>query len=98
KGQNKSIYLYFVPRRTLICEIILQSMGVYGMLKQPIGEYALDLIPIDNDLISMEIPYTFRECHMEGDNSSLNFVARSIMKIQSLYGVIPNVKYIGRAA
>jgi len=68
------------------------------MIQQPIGEYSADLIPIDNDLISMEIPYGFKEYNVDGDNSSLLFLARGLMKMQALYGEFKTIKYIGFAA
>lgn len=50
KNATRKFYLYLVPRRTLICEIILERSGVYDAIQKPIGEYALDLIPFDNDV------------------------------------------------
>jgi vacuolar protein sorting-associated protein 33A len=62
--EKKRIFVYFVPRRNLISEITLQKTGVYDLIEQPIGEYTLDLIPYDNDLLSMEIPHGYSEIHM----------------------------------
>jgi len=91
---NFSIFL--VPRSTLICEKILKDLGVFADVK--IGEYPLDLIVFDPHIMSMEISSSFKECEIDGDFSSLYYVARSIMKLQSFYGLIPNVKYIGGSA
>lgn len=46
----------------------------------------------------MEIPGAFKECHLDGDFSSLYYVARSVMKLQSFFGLIPNVKAKGKLA
>ena len=96
--QPPNIYVVFVPRRTLICEVLLEKMNILQHVQKPILEFSLDFIPFDNDLLSMELPYAFRECEIEGDYSSLYSVSRSIMKLQSVYGVIPNVRYIGKSA
>lgn len=93
---SKSISVFLVPRRTLICEKVLEEIGVYGDIK--IGEYPLDLIPFDEDILSMEIPTSFKECNLDGDLSSLYYVARSIMKLQSFYGLIPHIKVKGENA
>lgn len=93
---KKTYHLFMVPRKTLISEITLQKLGVFQLI-DTIGEYALDILPVDNDLISMENPFVYRELTMDSDNSSLLFVARSLMKIQSIYGVIPKIKYFGPA-
>jgi hypothetical protein len=93
---QKNISVFLVPRRTLICEKVLEEIGVYGDIK--IGEYPLDLITFDEDILSMEIPTSFKECNLDGDLSSLYYVARSIMKLQSFYGLIPHIKVKGENA
>jgi hypothetical protein len=98
KGEKKKIHIIFVPRRTLIVEVMLEKLGVYGLVSQ-FHEFPLDIIPFDNDLLTMEYSPLFRDCYLEGDLSGLYFIARSIMKIQALFGgLIPNIKYIGRNA
>ena len=110
-NRPKNFHINMVPRRTLICEKVLEEVGIYGDVK--ISEYPLDLIPFDDDIMSMELPYAFKECQLvrhhffsnylalipisfqDGDMSSLYYVARSIMKIQSFYGLISNVKVKG---
>jgi len=46
----------------------------------------------------MEIPAAFKECLLDGDLSSLYYVARAIMKVQSFFGLIPNIKVKGKLA
>lgn len=98
RHRQLKVHLLLVPRRAMICEVLLERAGVYGMLQSPIGQYSgLDTIAFDNDLLSMEDSFCFREYAVETDNSSLFSIARSIMKLQSLYGPIPTVSYVGRA-
>jgi vacuolar protein sorting-associated protein 33A len=139
---NIKFQLYFVPRRSFVCETILKEEGVYGDLKiggrcaaDGVGmvdtsitvavafvlgdaELEVDLIPLDDDLLSMEMPNVLRvrlvvlrsaasnprqlcfftcpqECYIEEDMTSLTQVAKSIMKLQRMFGVIPNVKSKG---
>ncbi|KAL0480344.1 vacuolar protein sorting protein VPS33 [Acrasis kona] len=96
KKAGKNISVFLVPRKTLICERILEEIGIVGDIK--VGEFALDLIPMDDDILSMEIPSSFKECNLDGDLSSLYYVARSIMKLQSFYGLIPHIKVKGENA
>ena len=49
----------FVPRRTLICERLLEEEGVYGDVT--IREYHLDIISLEDDLLSLELENSFRE-------------------------------------
>lgn len=90
---KKRFHLYHVSRRTLVCDEILKKEGVFGSLS--IGEYKLDLIPFDDDLLSLDLDSSFRELYVDNDKTSLHTVAASIAKLQILFGLIPNVKYKG---
>ena len=59
KAHKLNHHLFFVPRRTLICERILEEEGVYADVS--IGEFYLDLIPLEEDVISLEMPKSFHE-------------------------------------
>jgi vacuolar protein sorting-associated protein 33A len=45
--------VYFVPQRALLCEQVLRDEGVLPRID--IGDYPLDLIPLDSDLLSLEL-------------------------------------------
>jgi hypothetical protein len=62
-----------------------------------IGDFNLDIIPFDDDVISLGLD-NFRELFLDGDESSLHTIARSIMKLQSMFGYIPNLKAKGNRA
>jgi hypothetical protein len=93
---EKSVSIYFVPRRTMLCEKVLEDRGVYGDVVM--GEFHLDLIPLDDDVVSMELHSVFREVFIDGDPTSLYYVAKALMKMQHLFGLIPNIKGKGDAA
>ncbi|KAJ0399210.1 hypothetical protein P43SY_001876 [Pythium insidiosum] len=90
---KKRFHLYHVSRRTLVCDELLKKEGVFGSLS--IGEYRLDLIPFDDDLLTLELDAAFRELFVENDKTLLPTIAASITKLQTIFGVIPNVKYKG---
>jgi len=48
-----------VPRRTKVCERILEEEGVFGDIQ--LNEFNLDLVPFDDDLASLEMDSAFRE-------------------------------------
>lgn len=56
---RKDFYLYFLPKRSLLCEKHLKLKGVYGSF-QYIDEFKCPFFPIDNDLISMELDDVYR--------------------------------------
>lgn len=94
--QRKNYYIFFVPRQTMLCERHLEEEGVYGDVT--LGEFQLDLIPFEKDVLSLEMEDSFRECFLDGDRTSLFYVARSIMKLQSTFGIIPHIKGKGSCA
>jgi hypothetical protein len=94
KGSEKQYWLYFVPHKSFICEQVLKDLGVRADLT--IGQLNIDLIPFEEDVLSLEMENLFKDCFRDGDVSSLSCVASSIMKLQTLFGVIPNVKVVGR--
>uniref|UniRef100_A0A7S1PG27 Uncharacterized protein n=1 Tax=Percolomonas cosmopolitus TaxID=63605 RepID=A0A7S1PG27_9EUKA len=88
------LFLYIVPRITFIVKKVL-SESEYGLNDIVLRELPIDLLSLDSDLLSMELNGCYKQCHLDGDFSSLYFVARSIMKLQSIYGVIPHVRAKG---
>jgi len=94
--QPKNYSLFFIPRRTMIAERVLEEEGVYEDLT--IAEYQLDFIPFENDVVSLELDTCFREFHAEHDPTSLFYVARALMRLQSLFGDFLHVSGIGSAS
>ncbi|KAI4820397.1 hypothetical protein KUCAC02_028377 [Chaenocephalus aceratus] len=70
----RDFHILFVPRRSMLCEQRLKEQG----------EYILDLIPYDGDLLSMEYESAFRECYLENDQTSLYHTAKGLMTLQAL--------------
>jgi len=95
-GASTEYGVFFTPRRTLLCEKALSDLGVSDYLTT--GEFQLDLIPFEHDTLSLEMPQAFRECFVDGDPSALYDVARSLVRLQSIFGVFPIVKGKGNAA
>eukprot|EP00897_Mesotaenium_endlicherianum_P000068 jgi/Mesen1/10061/ME000730S09342 len=95
-GIQRSYSLFLVPRTTIACEKVLEMEGVHADVS--IAEYPLDFIPFDEDLLSLELESSFKECHVDGDRTSLYDVARALTKLQAVFGVIPNIKGKGRSA
>jgi hypothetical protein len=88
--------LFFVPKRTLVCEMILEELGVMGDIT--IGEFHLDLIPLETDVLSLEMDNSFKEIVLDRDMSSLHNMANAIMKLQAIHGIIPKICGKGAAA
>ncbi|XP_069897506.1 vacuolar protein sorting-associated protein 33A-like [Dipodomys merriami] len=97
RGPARDFHILFVPRRSLLCEQRLKDLGVLGSFIHR-DEYSLDLIPFDGDLLSMESEGAFKECYLEGDQTSLYHTAKGLMTIQALYGTIPQIFGKGECA
>lgn len=50
--------MFWLPRRTIACERVLQEEGVYGDVAA--GELPIDFIPFDADVLSLELDTAFR--------------------------------------
>lgn len=58
-GVRKELFLYFLPRISMLCENQLKNKGVYGSFTN-VGELKCDFFPVDNDLLSMELKDAYR--------------------------------------
>lgn len=61
-GQDTDCSTFFVPRRTLVCEKILEEECVVGDIT--IGEYPLYFVPLEADLLSLELEHSFQELYL----------------------------------
>lgn len=94
---QKDYHIYFVPMKSTLCCQKLKNLQVYGFLKN-VGEYCLELLPMDSDLLSMESSLSFKECNLLNDFTTMHYVARALMKMQAMYGIIPKVYGKGKCA
>jgi len=95
-GLKTEYHSLFVPKKSLFCEKRLKEGGVFGSLT--IYELAIYLYPLDSDLLSMELPDTFREVCLEGDPTSLHYAAKALTQLQIICGTIPRIYGKGSSA
>ncbi|KAJ0103620.1 hypothetical protein Patl1_06043 [Pistacia atlantica] len=96
KGLQREYFLYFVPRRAVACEKILEEEKIHNMIT--IGEYPLYMVPLDEDVLSFELDLALKEWQVDGDASSLWHIAKAIHKLEFTFGLIPNVRAKGKAS
>ena len=63
-----------------------------------VHELQIDLIAIDNDILSMECPSTFIGTYLNNSQEDMKNMARALLKLQVLYGVFPMIDLIGSKA
>jgi hypothetical protein len=66
----------FIPRRTIECDELLESNGLLN--EERIHHFALDLLQIDEDLLSMELPRSFANHLLDDDDSYKIYVQSSL--------------------
>lgn len=96
KGLQKEFFVYFVPRRAVVCEKVFEEEKLHHLLT--IGEYPLYVVPLDEDVLSFELDLAYKECQVDGDISSLWHIAKSIHKLEFSFGLIPNVRAKGKGS
>uniref|UniRef100_A0A1D2A473 Vacuolar protein sorting-associated protein 33-like protein n=1 Tax=Auxenochlorella protothecoides TaxID=3075 RepID=A0A1D2A473_AUXPR len=85
-----------IPRVVSLAPRMLERAGLLAdvtLLPTP-----LSWIPLDEDLISLELPDVFREWTADGDPSSLHELASALSSLQQRFGAVARIKAKGTAA
>lgn len=88
--KRKPPIVWLMPRKTIVCEKVLVEEGVYGDVK--LLELPIELVQFETDVLSMEMPICYRQSFLDGDPSIAMDAARALMKLQLMFGIIPNIK------
>ncbi|NXF00958.1 VP33B protein, partial [Smithornis capensis] len=95
-GRTRKYKIIFSPQKFYACEMVLEEEGIFGDVT--CDEWSFYLLPLDEDIISMELPEFFRDYFLEGDHRWINPVARALQLLNSLYGPFGKAYGIGRCA
>jgi len=87
-GGNVNVHLVFLPRVTTVVSTLLEEEGLYD--KVSLHSYMWELMPLDHDILSMELPHLFGDLFVLEDATQLSAVPRCLSGLQSLFGMIPN--------
>ena len=96
EDKQHEIHLCQVPRRSAFCERVLEEEGACDDLS--FCDLDLGFIPVDKDVLSMESPEAFRMTKLIGDKTHLFDVAKTLMHLQVVTGIIGQVKGKGSDA
>lgn len=88
-GQDFEHSLFFVPRRTPLCDRILEDEGVFGDVT--INEYPLYFIPLEPDVLSLELDDAFEDLYLHKTYTSIFNSAKALMLLQQQYGLFPRI-------
>jgi hypothetical protein len=101
-------FLLLIPRSTAFVEQVIQSQGFNFLARfDPnanlqtqvvIKEFHADFVPVDVDFFLMPCVRTFYQYAVENDYNDIFASARSLAKIQTVFGTIPRTATIGENA
>ncbi|CDW56425.1 Vacuolar protein sorting-associated protein 33B [Trichuris trichiura] len=92
KGQ-----LIYVPRKLAVCDTVLERYGAYGAVQT--DEFNWSFIPLDSDLLSLELPDYFSSTFVDDTNLWFQTVAQALWHFQSLFGPFPEQLFcLGKSA
>jgi hypothetical protein len=79
----------WVPRRTLVSNTILEEHGVLG--EANITELPLNFIPLEHDLLSLELENSFSDLVLRKDPTCIYASAQALMLLQKQYGLFQRI-------
>ncbi|KAG5942620.1 hypothetical protein E4U53_007213 [Claviceps sorghi] len=82
-------HVFWVPRRTLVSEQLLEEAGVLGDIS--ISELPLFFFPLEKDVLSLELDDSFRDLYLSKDVTPTYLLARALMEIQQHHGLFPRI-------
>jgi hypothetical protein len=81
--------IFWVPRRTLVSEKILEEAGVLG--DASISEFPLYFLPLEKDVLSLELDDSFSDLYLRKDPTPTYLLARGLMLVQQKHGLFPRI-------
>jgi len=104
KDETTKHNIIFIPHTSAICEAVLREEEVIDNSSNNISEHVtmmelpIDLVPLDVDVLSMEMDpaTTLRECIIDNiPFNTVQSVAASLVKLQDAVGTISKVEGLG---
>uniref|UniRef100_A0A2P2I572 Vacuolar protein sorting-associated protein 33B-like n=1 Tax=Hirondellea gigas TaxID=1518452 RepID=A0A2P2I572_9CRUS len=87
-----------VPRVTYAAKAQLEEEGLAGGGLVSLHPFCPGFVPLDDDLLTLEMPTFFRDAFVEGDLSACVGIGQSLTVLHSLYGSPKRTLAHGRAA
>ena len=82
-------HIFWVPRRTLVSDQLLEQAGVLGDVN--VSELPLSFFPLENDVLSLELNDAFKDLYLSKDVTPNFLVAKALMEIQQNHGLFPRI-------
>ncbi|XP_061742934.1 vacuolar protein sorting-associated protein 33B isoform X1 [Nerophis ophidion] len=95
-GKCRRYKVIFTPQKFYACETIFEEQGVYGDVTM--DEWAFYLLPLDNDVISLELPEFFQDNFVAGDQRWVRTAGSALHLLHSIYGPLSKVYGLGKCS
>ncbi|XP_052371871.1 vacuolar protein sorting-associated protein 33B isoform X1 [Oncorhynchus keta] len=95
-GRFRRYKIIFSPQKFYACENLLEEQGIFGDVTT--DEWSFYLLPLDDDIISLELPEFFRDYFLEGDQRWVRIAGSALHLLHSVYGPFSKVYGIGRCS
>ncbi|XP_033499352.1 vacuolar protein sorting-associated protein 33B [Epinephelus lanceolatus] len=95
-GKFRRYKIIFVPQKFYACEVMMEEQGIFGDVTT--DEWSFYLLPLDDDIISMELPEFFRDNFLAGDQRWVRTAGSALHLLHSLYGPFSKLYGIGRCS
>ncbi|XP_018548396.1 vacuolar protein sorting-associated protein 33B [Lates calcarifer] len=95
-GKFRRYKLIFTPQKFYACEAVLEEQGIFGDVTT--DEWAFYLLPLDDDIISLELPEFFRDNFLAGDQRWVRTAGSTLHLLHSIYGPFSKIYGIGRCS
>lgn len=91
--EKTAYHVIVVPKVLNVIHSLFESLGVLDFVT--LHSYSWDFIPLDSNLLSLEMPQFFNASYLKGENSLLSSVAKALMSLECLVGKFPCVATLG---
>lgn len=61
-SSEHEFFIFWVPRRTLVCDKILEEQGILG--DTSVSEFPLYFLPLEKDVLSLELEESFSDLYL----------------------------------
>jgi hypothetical protein len=93
KNLHKKYYIVFLPNKNIQCERVFEYYGIWSYIK--ILELPINLVPIDNDILSMEHSESFKNMVIDNNYNPILNIVHALINLQEKFGIIPCIQGIG---
>ena len=97
KHDEKEVYILFVPRRTIECDELLHENNLF-FNDDRISQINMDLVPLEDDMLSLELPNNFAHHLLQDDDNYKINVQYSLHRLEAVYGRIEHKFGLGKVA